>query len=293
MIRARPLALGRLAGCLLGCLLAAGAARAEPAEAPGFATLARIGEHPTLGVAIGLSDGEPSTGAAGAARFDLYGWTPLGGGWGIHAQAALSLAEVTAVEPDASGAGGPQPIDGSTPTPALWGAVVGGHWLLRLPRGGIPLAAAVILPTASGSADADAARRDGRPGRVTDTAAALDPATWARLSASPWLDDGRLRARVDLGADLPLSGDADPLLRLNLGLAGRIGPVAATGELAVISAADIHLMALSGAVGARYVAAPWRPGLHVVLPIGALAKDDAPWWTLSLEWAPSPGDAGG
>ncbi len=279
-----------LIGALLATLASTSALAAPPAgpvEAPGFATLARIGEHRTFGLAAAVSDGDPQTGAGLAGRFDLYGWSPLGGGWGAHAQATLGVADVSRFGPPGAGAldSGPPVVD-SQAGAALWGAVVGGHWLARFARGGIPLAAGVILPTAGSGADARTIREDGLYGRVTDAAAASDPATRLRLSASPWLDEGRGRLRLDLGADLPLEGEAEILLRLNVGFALRLGPAAATAELALTTEADVREMVLSGALGARYVDAPLRPGLHVVLPFGSATDDSAPWWTLSIEWAP-------
>lgn len=269
-----PLALALLAG------------PAAAGEAPGFATLARIGEHPTLGFATAVSDSAPSSGAAVAWRFDLYGWTPVAAGFGLHAQATLGTAQLTRFAPaDADSPEGGPPI-GSDSVTALWGAVIGGHWLARFKRGGIPIAAGVVLPTASSGADARRVLEDGLFGRVTDSVATFAPATWIRLSTSPWLEQGRVRMQVDLGADVPVTGDDDPVLRLGLGLSARLGPVAPTAELAALSSGDVRDMALTTAVGLRFVATPVRPGLHVVLPIGSLADDETAWWTLSLEWVP-------
>jgi hypothetical protein len=111
---------------------------------------------------------------------------------------------------------------------------------LMLPRIGDSSTAMVVhggitLPTGSDGEDAFA-NLFGAFARPQDIYLALPKATTVRLGLSPMFRNGNVFGRADLGIDINLDVDgegdeADPLMRLNVGVGVDLGSVAVMGEL--------------------------------------------------------------
>ena len=111
-------------------------------------------------------------------------------------------------------------------------AALGGNVILR---GG------VALPTSDADAEAAIALGTNQWARLTDRVNHLPDTSALRVSVSPRFGGGRLFAQADLGADLtfpPGEQESAILMRANVALGLRAGPVKVTGEFINISRVD-------------------------------------------------------
>lgn len=111
-------------------------------------------------------------------------------------------------------------------------AALGGNVIVR---GGL------ALGTSDADAEAAIALGTNQWARLTDRVNHLPDTTALRLSVSPRFGGGRFFAQADLGADLTFPPDEQEsalLMRANLALGLRAGPVKVTGEFINISRVD-------------------------------------------------------
>lgn len=277
-------------GAFIAALALAGGAGAV--EDPGFVTLDAVGEGTRVGFTASLGLRRGTSGERDfTGRFDLFGHAPLTADFALHARLAAAYAPVTVlVVPRRIAGAGNFELDERF---ALYGAELGGAWLLRSDALTLPLALTLALPLV----DRDPHDLSVRGAALSARLAAW-PTTWSdpalRISAAPVIDRDLFRVRFDAGVDVRLS-DPDAFgyetgVRVGGALSVHPGPVAIMAEVLWYGALG-DFSAFGGydlALGVRWLASLVRPSLHVLVPAGDdLAAEDVIWWVLGLDWAPA------
>jgi hypothetical protein len=264
-----------LAALLLPALLLASpaAARAGSDDDDGaFVTLDRVGSDSRGGVDLSYLDLDDVRDSVDLLHFDFHGRHPFGHGFAL----AFHLP-ITRIVDDAGV--GPLRFDTTDGVGNL-----GLDALLAL-RGGAAalfLRAGLVVPTTD-------LERTHHPlaslGRVTDLPASALGVPTLRLSASPQLDQGRLRLRSDLGLDLGHGGsdrdgdDRFPIwARVNVGARLALGALDVTAELTSVlvlggAPAEGRPSLTTAALAVRLPDVVLQPHLALVLPVDGDARD--------------------
>lgn len=131
--------------------------------------------------------------------------------------------------------------DGGDDQSAIGNLEIGIFGRFRALGGNTVVRGGLALGTSDGDAEAAIALGANQWARITDRANHLPDTTSLRGSISPRFGGGRFFAQADLGVDLTFPPDEQEsalLIRANIGLGVRAGPVQVTGEFVNVSRID-------------------------------------------------------